>query len=126
MFYNKLQNRKKIKKLKKRSAPPGYTKKAFKKGHVLVHYKTGGLLELSIYKRIIRGFRRKVRRKKYTIIFLFLPNYAHTRKSAKSRMGKGKGKFRRFLVKLKAMQPIMSVRDLAIKRLFFFLENFGG
>lgn len=121
MFFNKIGNRKKLKKLKKRSSPGCNSESKARTHFHFLYTLVGGLHEMRLHKIIIRKFRRRTRRRRFKIIFFFLPNYSYSRKSTNSRMGKGKGKFRRLLTLLKAHHPLAGFRGISLARINRFL-----
>jgi len=123
MFFDKIVNKKKFKKFKRRSTPKTTfnTNKMYVRTHV--YYPSGGRVELWVYKRILRVFRRRSRRRRYTLNFLFRPNYIHSRKSKNSRMGKGKGKFSRLTLNLPANKLFMTVTGLSHQRVVLFFAK---
>ena len=123
MFYNKVTNRKTLRKFKKRGLPSMDSDYKVKKGFTYVWLPKGGNIELAFYKRILRRFRRRVRRRKYKVLFRFLPNYSYTRKIKNSRMGKGKGRFSRLALKLTAFKVIMIIKGLSHRRVECFLKK---
>lgn len=123
MFYNNVSNKKKLKKFKNRRMPKTYVSGMKKTHYHYIYAKIGGLLELRIHKLILRKFRRRSKRRRFKIIFFFLPNYSFSKKSTNSRMGKGKGKFRRLLAFLKTKQPMVAFRGIAFTRILFFIKK---
>lgn len=121
MFFTKIGNRKKLKKLKKRR-PPGTNIDTKLKAHYQYLYTSqGGLHEMRLHKMIIRKFRRRTRRRRFKLLFFFIPNYSYSRKSTNSRMGKGKGRSRRLMALLKSYHPIAAFRGVSINRIKRFL-----
>jgi hypothetical protein len=123
VFYNTVSNKKKLKKFKNRRAPQVWSSGIKKTHYHYIYTKVGGLLELRIHKLILRKFRRRSKRRRFKIIFFFLPNYSFSKKSTNSRMGKGKGKFRRLLSLLKTKQPLVAFRGIAFARILFFIKR---
>jgi len=123
MFYTKITDKKKLRKFKKRSEPgldfktPPYNRRTY------VYYPSGGNMELIIYKYIIKAFRRKSRRRRYKLNFFIKPNYIITKKSKNARMGKGKGKFRRFSLKLRKNKLFMAINGLSHYRIVRFFKK---
>lgn len=124
MFFNKVSNKKKLKKFKQRRAPRTYTLGTRKTHYSYIYAKCGGLAELRLHKLILRKFRRRAKRRKFKMIFFFLPNYSYSKKSTNARMGKGKGKFRRLLARLKTHQPLVALRGIAFTRVLLFIKKF--
>lgn len=117
MFFNKIANRAKAKKHKKRGTPGLLSNREHQHHKAVVFIKAGGNLELFIYKKIIRRFRKWVKRKKYKIRFRFTPNHIFSTKNKNSRMGKGKGKYKRLLVRFNAYDTFMVVEGISHLRL---------
>lgn len=117
MFFNKIANRAKAKKHKHRQVPTIKDNRRHQYQHSTVFVKAGGNLELFIYKRVIRRFRKWVKRKKYKVRFKFTPNHIFSTKNKNARMGKGKGKYKRLLVRFNAYDPFMVVEGIAPVRL---------
>lgn len=89
-----------------------------------IYYPSGGNLELFVYRRVIRSFRRRSRRRRYKLLFRFLPNYTITSKGQNSRMGKGKGKIVRASIQFRTNKLFMIVRGLSYYRILFFFKRF--
>jgi ribosomal protein L16/L10AE len=123
MFFHKFSNKKKLKKHKGRRAPRTYTKGIRKTHYNYIYIRRGGLTELRLHKLILRKFRRRSRRRRFKVLFFFLPNYSYTKKGVNSRMGKGKGKFQRLLASLKTYQPLVAFRGIAFERILFFVKR---
>lgn len=123
MFYTKVTNKKKLKKFKERTRPTMRLKQETLRNKNYLYFAKGGLLELRLYKLIIRRFRRKLRRKRYKLNFFFLPNYAKTRKSKNARMGKGKGKFQRYLAQLRSYHTVAIIQGFGYRRLVQFFRR---
>ena len=99
MFITKISNKKKLRKFKKRSKPLTINNWLFSNyGLVFIG---GGFLKLNFFKRIIKIFRKKTRKRGKRVWLFFLINYSRSRKSRMSRMGKGKGKFKKYALFLK-------------------------
>jgi penicillin-binding protein-related factor A (putative recombinase) len=123
MFYTKITDKKKLRKFKKRSEPRLDFKKVPHNRRTYIYYPSGGNIELVIYKYIIKAFRRRSRRKRYKLNFFFKPNYVITKKSKNARMGKGKGKFRRFSLKLSKNKFFMAISGLSHHRIVIFFKK---
>jgi hypothetical protein len=117
MFFNKISNRAKMKKQKNRREPSVYSKRDHQSRRLLVLKKEGGNLELFTYKKIIRKFRKWSKKKKYRIEFRFTPNHIFSNKVKNSRMGKGKGKYTRLVVRLASYSTFMVLTGISPLRL---------
>lgn len=117
MFFNKIANRAKTKKHKQRMCPSVTTKLPKTKQRQVALLHRGGTLELHTYKKVIRYFKRWIKKKKYKIKFKFQPNYIFSNKNKNARMGKGKGKYKRLLVKLRKYEPFILCEGISRLRL---------
>lgn len=124
MFFHKFSNRKKLRKFKQRTTPRIHTSNLTKLGYSVIFFKSGGVSELRVHKAILRKFRRRAKRRRFKIMFFFFPNYSYSKKSTNARMGKGKGKVRRLLAKVKTTQPLVAIRGIAFHRILQFLKKY--
>ncbi len=123
MFFDKIVSKKKFKKFKQRSTPNTRFCTIKKTRRTHVYYPRGGMIELWVYKRILRAFRRRSRRRRYCLEFLFRPNALVSKKSKNARMGKGKGKFVRLRLRTPANKLFMVASGISHSRLVFFFAN---
>lgn len=123
MFYNKVSNRKKLRKFKKRTYPRPQVCSMRKTHKAYIYHRVGGLMELRVHKLILRKFRRRAKRRKFRVTFFFLPNYSYSKKSTNSRMGKGKGKVRRLMALVRTCQPLVSFRGISFARILRFTRK---
>jgi len=89
-----------------------------------VFYPQGGNMELFIYKKIIKSFRKRVRRNRYKLLFNFQSTYTVSSKGPNARMGKGKGKANRPSLSLKSNKLFLIVKGLSYYRVCFFFKKF--
>lgn len=89
-----------------------------------VFYPRGGNMELLIYKKIIKTFRKRVKKYKYKLIFRFKATCIITSKGQNARMGKGKGKASRPALNLNTNKVFLTVCGLSHHRVCFFFKNF--
>lgn len=131
MYLNKIKIQKKIKRFKKRR----YQKVAFNQNNFLfggnrslsfrwsyIFNKLSMLIELKIYKFFIFKLRRITRRKKFKSFVNICCNHCFSRKSKNARMGKGKGKFSRYVYRSTTMKPIFSFFKLSKTRVCKFVN----
>ena len=109
-------------KFRKTPKVDSYKKASHSGSHIF--YPQGGNMELLVYKKIIKTFRKRVRRYKYSIVFNFKPTLIVTSKGQNARMGKGKGKASRPALNFKTNKLFMTVKGLSHSRVCFFFKNF--
>lgn len=79
-------------------------------------------LELKVYRFFFLKLRRLSKRKKFKSFVLLSCNHMFSKKSKNSRMGKGKGKYVRFVFRTKILKPIFIFRKLSKYRLISFVN----
>lgn len=123
--------KKKIKiKIKKRfkgrgiKTPTVYLKKP-KKITNIVMFRNAGLIGLKIYERLIKSLRKFTKKKKFSLRFKVKSNFIVSKKPTNSRMGKGKGSPKGFILRVTAGSIFLVTKGISLKRLqrFFKKEN---
>jgi len=99
-----------------------YSKPSYTGSHVF--YPRGGNMELLVYKKIIKTFRKRVKKYKYKLMFNFRAVHIITSKGQNARMGKGKGKASRPSLNLNTNKLFLTVQGLSHHRVCFFFKNF--
>lgn len=74
----------------------------------IIFFKKTNFLELNFLKKKITKLLRLVKKKKIIVYINLKKNHLLTKKSKNSRMGKGKGKFMRYISRLKIGLPILT------------------
>jgi hypothetical protein len=129
LYLNKIKIQKNIKQFKHRSFNKNIFNKSyfsyknifiFKNKVSFVFNKFSLFLELKVYKFFIRKLRRLTKKRKFKSFVNICCNHCFSRKSKNSRMGKGKGKFVRFVYRSISLKPIFSFIKLSKTRLFKF------
>jgi len=79
-------------------------------------------MELRFYKLYFLKLRRINKRRLVKVYVYIMCNHNFSRKSKNSRMGKGKGKFVRFVFRSKIMKPIFIFNKISNYRLYKFIQ----
>jgi hypothetical protein len=117
LYLNKIKIQKKIKRFKKRRSLSCSYKSTMFNLHSnktrlptwsYVFSRLSMFIELKFYKFFIFKLRRLSRRKKFKSFVNICCNHCFSKKSKNSRMGKGKGKFVRYVYRSLPMKPIFS------------------
>ena len=87
-----------------------------------VFIKNRVLIELYILKRLLFRLKRIYKKKKITLFINLNKNHIISKKPKNSRMGKGKGKFTRYIYKLSLFTPILFFEKISNYR-FKSLQN---
>ena len=135
MYLNKAKIKNKLKLFKKRK----YQKLIFKdsifrvknkffyyKKYITIYYLNKLFLPLKFYKFFFFKLRKISRRKKIKTYVNLNCNHFFSKKSKNSRMGKGTGKFLRFVFRSKSLKPLFIFYKMSIKRarkFIFFLNK---
>lgn len=124
----KLNRRMAIPKRFKRRQRPNYHKlhDYESKINTIVFFRKSGYLGIRIYSRLIRYFRKFVKRRKYLLKFKIPINYIMTRKPTNSRMGKGKGSIKGFLIRASANRPFIITKGVSPRRISAFFKKEVG
>jgi len=135
MYLNKLKTQVKLVKFKKRFVPKLIFKEnifslVFKKTFFTkfsyIFLSNSINIELFFYKFFIKKLRKLSRRKNFkSFIFLYC-NHCFSKKSKNSRMGKGKGKFVRFICRKYFLQPVFvfsKISSIRIQKFTTFLNT---
>lgn len=129
LYFNKLKLQKKIVWQKNKYKKDVWSKFSFlnvnKYGQPLnyVFLKNTIYIELKVMKVIIKMVRRKIRRKKLKAWVLFCCNHAWFRKKKNSRMGKGKGDYKRNVFRGRACKPVLIFKNISKYRLIRFTKK---
>lgn len=124
MFKPKKRKGKYIRKFKQRQEPRVHTlKKQEYRWTSILLVKKSGTFTTRMYLPMIRAFRKFIKKKKYRLKFRFRINYMVTRKSRQSRMGKGKGKIKGFLIKLPRNKIFLVARGISTTRIWLFFRR---
>lgn len=130
LYLNKIKIQKKIKLFKKRKSNKitfNLIKNNFckKKNFYLFRYvytKLCLFLELKFYRFFFLKLRRLSKRKKFKSFVFLCCNHIFSKKSKNSRMGKGKGKFVRFVFRSKVLKPIFIFKKISKYRVIKFVK----
>ena len=129
MYLNKIKIQKNIKRFKnRRMAKFIYDNKYFNFLNTKLVYNRVSyifnrfslFLELKIYKFFIKNLRRMSKRKHFKSFLNICCNHYFSRKSKNSRMGKGKGKFVRYVYRTISLKPVFTFIRISKKRLIKF------
>ena len=129
MYLNKIKIQKNIKRFKnRRMAKFIYDNKYFNFLNTKLVYNRVSyifnrfslFLELKIYKFFIKKLRRMSKRKHFKSFLNICCNHYFSRKSKNSRMGKGKGKFVRYVYRTISLKPVFTFIRISKKRLIKF------
>lgn len=135
MYLNKIKIQKHIKQFKNRRD----TKTIFKKNIFLINNKEifknkisfiflqlKTYLELKVYSFFIKKIRRLSKKRKFKSFVNICCNHCFSKKSKNARMGKGKGKFVRFVYRSIPLKPIfifLKVSKIRIAKLTIYLNK---
>lgn len=130
LYLNKIKIQKKIKLFKKRK----FTSISFnlnqnnflkKKNFFLFRYvysRFSMFLELKFYRFFFLRLRRLSKKRKFKSFVFLCCNHIFSKKSKNSRMGKGKGKFVRFVFRTKTLKPIFIFKKISKYRVASFVR----
>ena len=112
-MYFMLNNRK----LKKPLFKKRYLKKVnYKKISNSLFFKNKVLVDLDFFKKILFRLKRIYKKKKIKLFINLNRNHIISKKPKNSRMGKGKGKFSRFVYKIVPYKPVISIPSISQTR----------
>ena len=131
MYLNKLKLQKQLKKFKNRKKQKLIfndsifslcSKYRLYNNSVCIYVKNLILIELKIYRFFFLKLRKLSKKKKFKLFVLISCNHCFSKKSKNSRMGKGKGKFLRYVFRYKLLRPIFIFYKISLNRVSKFLN----
>jgi hypothetical protein len=79
-------------------------------------------LELKFYRFFFLKLRKLSRRKKFLSLVFIYCNHCFSKKARNARMGKGKGKFVRYVCKKRSLKPIFIFTKISLCRVYRFIS----
>lgn len=131
MYLNKLKLQKQLKKFKNRkkqklifndSIFSFNNKNRLYNNSICIYVKNLILIELKIYRFFFLKLRKLSKKKNFKLFVLISCNHCFSKKSKNSRMGKGKGKFLRYVFRYKLLNPLFIFYKISLNRVFKFLN----
>lgn len=135
MYLNKIKIQKAIKRFKCRKQQKiTYNENYFKLKNFIINFNCISyiycrnilFMELRFYKLYFLKLRRMNKKKKISSYVYIMCNHSFSRKPKASRMGKGKGRFVRFVFRTKVMKPIFIFNKISNMRLTKFINYLNG
>lgn len=126
MYLNKLKLQKNLKKFKNRKLQNFvFDDNLFSilnnfyifSNYTYVFIKNKLFIELKLYRYFFLKLRRLSKKKKFKTYVMLCCNHCFSKKSQNSRMGKGKGKFLRYVFRYKTLKPIFMFKLMSKSRI---------
>lgn len=97
-----------------------FLKSSQKNKSYFIFSKNTFFIELKVLKKIIKSLRKLIRKKKFKAYLYFCANYAWFKKSKNARMGRGKGRFNRFVFLTQSIKPLLIFQKISKNRVIKF------